>query len=50
MGVFNYLFPAESPAMLISDIFVWFVPLLLFEIYWRIEDSRVKPANDYQQI
>jgi uncharacterized membrane protein YozB (DUF420 family) len=45
MGVFNYLFPDESTAMLVSDIFVWFMPLLFFEIYWRIKDSRVRSLS-----
>lgn len=44
MGAFYYFFPDESTAFLISDIFVWFVPLLLFEVYWRVKDSRIKPT------
>jgi uncharacterized membrane protein YozB (DUF420 family) len=40
MGIFYYLFPDESTALLASDIFVWFVPLLVFEIYWRVKDSK----------
>ncbi len=39
MGIFYYLFPDESTALLTSDIFVWFVPLLFFEVYWRVKDS-----------
>jgi len=45
MGAFYYFFPDESTAFLISDIFVWFVPLLLFEVYWRVKDSRVKTRS-----
>ncbi len=39
MGVFNYLFPNESTALLASDLFVWVVPLLLFNIYWLLKDK-----------
>ncbi|MEO6541928.1 MAG: DUF2306 domain-containing protein [Ferruginibacter sp.] len=42
MGAFNNFFPDESTAMLISDIFVWLIPLLFFEVYWRIKDSRLR--------
>lgn len=38
MGIFNYLFPNDSSALLASDLFVWLVPLLLFNIYWLIKD------------
>jgi uncharacterized membrane protein YozB (DUF420 family) len=38
MGVF-YLFPNESSALLASDLFVWLVPLLLFNMYWLINDK-----------
>lgn len=42
MGIFYGIFPDESTALLVSDIFVWLVPLLCFEIYWRIKDSGSK--------
>jgi uncharacterized membrane protein YozB (DUF420 family) len=45
MGAFNYLFPNESTALLVSDIFVWLIPLILFELYWRIKDSGTKPIT-----
>lgn len=40
MGVFNYLFPKESTAFLASDVFVWLVPLLLFNLSWFIKDKK----------
>ena len=40
MGVFYYLFPNESTAFLASDVFVWLVPLLLFNMYWLIKDKK----------
>ena len=40
MGVFNSLFPNKSTAFLISDVFVWLVPLLLFHLYWFIKDKK----------
>lgn len=40
MGVFNSAFPNESTAFLASDIFVWLVPLLLFNLYWLIKDRK----------
>lgn len=40
MGIFNSLFPNKSTAFLASDIFVWLVPLLLFNIYWMIKDKK----------
>jgi uncharacterized membrane protein YozB (DUF420 family) len=43
MGVFNYLFPNESSAQLASDLFVWLVPLLSFNVYWLIKDKK-QPA------
>ncbi len=43
MGVFNSIFSKESTAFLASDIFVWLVPLLLFNIYWMIKDKK-QPA------
>jgi uncharacterized membrane protein YozB (DUF420 family) len=38
MGVFNDLFPNESSALLVSDLFAWLVPLLLFALFWWIKD------------
>ncbi len=40
MDVFYYLFPNESTAFLASDVFVWLVPLLLFNIFWLIKDKK----------
>jgi len=40
MNIFYYLFPTESTAFLTSDIFVWLVPLLLFNMYWLIKDKK----------
>lgn len=37
MGVFHYIFPTESAALLASDLFVWLVPLLLFHLFWHIK-------------
>ena len=45
MGIFNFLFPDDSTAMLASDIFVWAVPLLCFEVYWRIKDPKAIPVT-----
>lgn len=42
MEAFNYIFPNESTAFLASDIFVWLVPLLLFNLYWLIKDKKQK--------
>ncbi len=39
MGIFYSLFPNESTAFLVSDLFVWIVPLLLFNLYWFIKDK-----------
>ena len=39
MNIFYYLFPDESTAFLASDLFVWLVPLLLFNMYWLIKDK-----------
>lgn len=39
MDVFYYLFPNKSTAYLASDVFVWLVPLLLFHLYWLINDK-----------
>lgn len=46
MGFFNSFFPNESTALLVSDISVWFAPLLLFEIFWRIRDSRMETTEE----
>jgi uncharacterized membrane protein len=40
MNVFYYLFPDKSTAYLASDVFVWLVPLLLFSLYWMIQDKK----------
>ncbi len=40
MNIFYSLFPNESTAFLASDIFVWLVPLLLFNLYWLIKDKK----------
>jgi Predicted membrane protein (DUF2306). len=40
MDTFYYLFPNKSTAYLASDVFVWLVPLLLFNIYWLIKDKK----------
>ncbi|HQW84416.1 MAG: DUF2306 domain-containing protein [Chitinophagaceae bacterium] len=40
MDVFYYLFPNKSTAYLASDVFVWLVPLLLFHLYWLINDKK----------
>ena len=40
MNVFYYLFSSKSTAYLASDIFAWLIPLLLFNIYWFIEDKK----------
>ncbi|MEO5946262.1 MAG: DUF2306 domain-containing protein [Chitinophagaceae bacterium] len=39
MNIFYYLFPNKSTAFLASDIFVWLVPLLLFNLYWLMKDK-----------
>lgn len=41
MNIFYYLFPNESTAFLTSDIFVWLVPLLLFNMHWLIKDKKL---------
>jgi uncharacterized membrane protein YozB (DUF420 family) len=38
MGIFNAVFPDESSALLVSDLFAWLVPLLSFGIFWAIKD------------
>ncbi len=40
MDGFNYLSPTESIALLASDLFVWMVPLLAFNVYWLISDKK----------
>lgn len=45
MGIFNSLFPNESTALLASDLFVWLVPLLLFNMYWLINNKKVNNAT-----
>ncbi len=40
MDGFNFVFPNDSTAFLASDIFVWLVPLMLFNIYWLIKDKK----------
>ena len=40
MDLFYFLFPDESTAFLVSDVFVWLVPLLLFQLYWYIKDKK----------
>ncbi len=39
MDIFYALFPNKTTAYLASDIFVWLVPLLLFNLYWLIKDK-----------
>ncbi len=43
MDMFYFLLPNESTAFLVSDVFVWLVPLLLFHLYWFIKDKK-QPA------
>ena len=40
MDIFYALFPNKTTAYLASDVFVWLVPLLLFNIYWFINDKK----------
>jgi len=40
MDMFYFLLPNESIAFLVSDVFVWLVPLLLFHLYWFIKDKK----------
>jgi len=40
MNIFNSVFPNESTAFLASDLFVWLVPLLLFNLYWLVKDKK----------
>lgn len=40
MNTFYYLFPNESTAFLVSDLFVWLVPLLLFNVYWWVKEKK----------
>ena len=46
MDMFNNLFRVESTALLVSDLFVWMVPLLLFSMYCMIKD---KKENKYRR-
>jgi hypothetical protein len=39
IDVFYYLFPQEPMVFLASDLFVWVVPLVLFKVYWLIEEK-----------
>jgi uncharacterized membrane protein YozB (DUF420 family) len=50
MDVFYYLFPNESTAFLASDIFVWLVPLLLFNMYWLIQDKKSEIAKNKMKL
>lgn len=43
MDVFNRVFPNESSALLVSDLFAWLVPLFLFSLFWLIRE--IKPTN-----
>ena len=48
MDIFYYLFPSEPTAFLVSDLFVWLVPLLLLNTYWLIKDKNklsLKPVQ-----
>lgn len=40
LNAFFYFFPEEGTAFLVSDLFVWLVPLLLFWMYWLIKDKK----------
>ena len=40
MDIFYALFPKKTTAYLASDVFVWLVPLLLFNMYWFIKDKK----------
>ncbi len=40
MDIFYALSPNKTTAYLASDIFVWLVPLLLFNLYWSIKDKK----------
>jgi len=40
MNLFNSFFPNESTALFASDLFVWLVPLLLFNLVWFIKDRK----------
>ena len=39
MIIFNAVFPNESAALLVSDLFVWLVPLLLLHLFWLTKDK-----------
>lgn len=45
IGVFNSLFPDKSTAFLVSDVFVWLVPLLFFNLYWLINKKTLNNAT-----
>ncbi|MEJ8841756.1 DUF2306 domain-containing protein [Lacibacter sp. H375] len=45
MGVFNSLFTDKSTAFLVSDIFVWLLPLLFFNLYWFINKKTLNNAT-----
>lgn len=45
MDAFFYLFPNETTAFLVSDLFVWVVPLLLFNLYWLINKRNLNHAT-----
>lgn len=40
MDIFYALFPNQSTAYLASDVFVWLIPLLFFNMYWYIKDKK----------
>lgn len=40
MNMFYAMFPNQSTAYFASDVFVWLVPLLLFNLYWFIKDKK----------
>ena len=40
MDIFYALFPNKTTAYLASDVFVWLVPVLLFNIYWFINAKK----------
>lgn len=50
MNIFYYLFPNEPTAFLASDIFVWLVPLLLFNMYWLIQDKKSEIAKNKMKL
>jgi uncharacterized membrane protein YozB (DUF420 family) len=40
MKYFFALFPDEDTALLVSDLFVWVVPLVLFNIFWLMNHKK----------